>query len=64
MKIRKTYALFINHMLGTATYGNNKFGRRIDDATLGVIYDCTFSELKENLHRLLNFGYTISQRKY
>ncbi len=64
MKIRKTYTLFINPMLGTALFGNHIFSRRINEATLGEIYDCTFSELKENLQFLLNRGYTISKRNY
>ena len=64
MKIRKQYVLFINPMLGMAFYGNHKFSRRINEATLGEIYDCTFSELKENLRHLLNRGYTISKRNY
>jgi len=64
MKIRKQYVLFINPMLGTAFFGNHKFSERINEATLGEIYDCTFSELKQNLKMLLNRGYTISKRNY
>ena len=64
MKIRKRYVLFINPMLGTAYYGNEKFDRRISQATLGDIIDCTFSELKHNLRMLVNRGYTISKRNY
>ena len=64
MKVRKTYPLYINSMLGTATFGNAKFGRRIDRATIGQIFDCTLSELKDNLRMLIKRGYTVSQRKY
>jgi len=64
MKIRKTYTLFINPMLGTAFFGNDKFSRRIDKATLGEIYDCTLSELKQNLKILLNRGYTVLKMNY
>jgi len=64
MKIRKQYTLFINPMLGTAFFGNNKFSTRINEATLGEIYDCTFSELKQNLKMLLNRGYRILKMNY
>ena len=64
MKIRKQYVLFINPMLGTAFFGNHKFSGRINEATLGEIYDCTFSELKQNLKMLLNRGYTILKMNY
>jgi hypothetical protein len=64
MKIRKKYTLFVNSMLGAAFYGGKKFSRRIDDATLGEIYDCTFSELKQNLQMLSRRGYTIFKMKY
>ena len=64
MKIRKRYTLFINPMLGTAFFGNDKFSKRINDATLGEIYDCTLSELKQNLKILLNRGYTILKTNY
>ena len=64
MKIRKSYVLFINPMLGTAYYGGAKFDRRISNATLGQIFDCTFSELKDNLRILLKRGYDISKRTY
>lgn len=65
MKIRKQYTLYINSMLGTATFGSPyKFGWRIDNATIGEIYDCTYRELIENLRMLNSRGYRISQRKY
>jgi len=64
MKVRKTYPLYINPMLGTATFGNAKFGRRINDATIGTIFDCSLSELKDNLRMLIGIGYSVSQRKY
>ena len=64
MKIRKNYVLFINPMLGTAYYGGDKFNKRISAATLGKIYDCTFSELKHNIKILKNRGYIISKINY
>jgi len=64
MKIRSNYTLFINPMLGTAYYGNGKFSRRIYRATLGLIYDCNLSELKQNIRNLQERGYTISSRNY
>lgn len=64
MKIRKSYALFINPMLNTATYGNGKFSRRINYASLGTVYDCNLAELKQNLNKLKEQGYHIRQSKY
>jgi len=64
MKIRKNYILFMNPMLKTAYYGGYKFSKRISKATLGHIYDCSFSELKHNIKILENRGYTISKRNY
>lgn len=64
MKVRKNYVLFINDMLGTATFGNNRFGDRIENATIGKVFDCTLSELKYNLRILKNGKYRISHRNY
>ena len=64
MKTRKHYVLFINSMLKTAYFGGRKFDQRISAATLGVIYDCTFRELVDNLRMLTDRGYTISKRTY
>lgn len=64
MKVRKNYVLYINPMLGTAYYGNNKFNIRISESTIGDIFDCTFNELKQNINILLRKGYTISKRNY
>ena len=63
MKIRKNYTLYINEMLGTATFGNRKFSDRINDATIGKIFDCDFSELKYNLKILTQRGYNVAQTK-
>jgi len=54
----------MNPMLKTAYYGGYKFSKRISKATLGHIYDCSFSELKHNIKILENRGYTISKRNY
>lgn len=51
-------------MLGTATFGNNKFSYRISNATIGKIFDCNFSELKHNLKLLAQRGYNVAQRKW
>lgn len=64
MKIRKSYVLFVNPMLGTAYYGGGKFDARISQATLGDIFDCTFVELKDNIKLLIKRGYTVSKRTY
>lgn len=64
MKIRKSYVLFVNPMLGTAYYGGGKFDNRISKATLGDIFDCTFAELKDNIKILIKRGYTVSKRTY
>ena len=64
MKIRKQYVLYINEMLCTAYYGTDKFNKRISNATFGLVYDCTFSELMTNLRILKNKNYTINRRKY
>jgi len=64
MKVRKNYVLFINPMLGVAYYGNSKFGRRVNNVTIGKVYDCTFSELKNNIKLLLKRNYSIFKRNY
>ena len=64
MKTRKSYVLFVNPMLKTAYFGGRKFDSRISGATLGQIYDCTFSEMVENLKRLVARGYSVSKRTY
>ena len=64
MKIRNKYVLYINRMLGVAYYGGKKFDRRISKATLGKIYDCTFSELKFNIKMLRDKGYEVYKRTY
>ena len=62
MKVRKNYVLYVNNMLGTACYGNSKFGLRISNATIGSVFDCTLTELKNNIKILSEKGYTISKR--
>ncbi len=64
MKINKKYILFINPVLKMAYYGTEKFNTRISKATLGYIYDCSFSQLKNNLKILIKNGYIASQRKW
>lgn len=64
MKIRKNYTLYINRMLGTATFGNSKFSNRISSITAGEIFDCNFSELKHNIKILAKQGFDIIQRKW
>lgn len=59
MKVRKNYVLYVNSMLGTATYGNEDFGDWINAATIGSTYDCTFNQLKWNLHYLRSQGFRI-----
>lgn len=51
-------------MLGTAFYGNSKFSNRISQATFGIIYDCSFSELKHNIKVLIERDFTICKRSY
>lgn len=64
MKIRKTYVLYVNPMLGTAYYGGDAFNSRISEATFGEIYDCTLSELKDNINRLSKRKYSIIKMKH
>ena len=64
MKVRKTYPLYVNPMLGTATFGNSRFSRRIMGVTIGTVYDCTLDELKHNIRTLIKRGYTIAKRYY
>lgn len=51
-------------MLGTATFGNSRFGDRMENATIGTLFDCNLSELKQNLALLKNRGYRVSHRNY
>lgn len=64
MKIRKNYWLYINPMLATAFYGNDKFGSRISTATFGQLYTCTLFQLKQNLKRLSSTGFSVYKRNY
>lgn len=64
MKVRKNYVLYVNEMLGTASFGNNRFGNRISNATIGKIFDCTLSELKHNIKVLSKKGYSILKMNY
>lgn len=59
MKIRKTYVIYLNRMLGEATFGNKKYGRRISRTTIGEIYYCNFCDLKYNLDILKKKNYII-----
>lgn len=51
-------------MLGTATFGNSKFSDRINNATIGKIFDCNFFELKHNLKIVKQRGYNVAQCKW
>ena len=64
MKVRKKYTLYINSMLGVAYYGNKKFSRRIRNATIGMIFECTLTELKDNIRKLLKKKYLVGRRTY
>ena len=64
MIVRKNYVLFINGFTNTAFYGGDKFDRRISHATLGVIYDCTFTQLKNNIKMLLKNNVTVIKMKW
>lgn len=64
MKIRKNYILFVNEMQRTAFYGGKKFDARISKATLGEIFDCSFRDLKNNIKKLKELGFKVSQRKW
>ena len=66
MKIRKKYVLYVNQMLGTAHYGGKEFDRRLyhGNVSIGEIFDCDFSELKNNLNYLLTRGYRIICTKH
>ncbi len=64
MKIRRNYHLFINSMTRMAFWGGTAFNYRISQATLGELYDCSLTELKNNIKLLKNNGFTVSQQKY
>lgn len=51
-------------MNGTAFYGGKKFSSRISNASFGNIFDCTLTELKENIKTLRERKYTVYKRKY
>lgn len=58
------YVLYINPMLGTAHYGlrSGSFAKKIGDATIGTIYDCSERQLKRNIQYLKGKGYQIIKR--
>ena len=63
MKIRKNYILYVSQR-GDAFYGGRKFESRIGEPSLGTIIDCTLSELKANVKRLRENGYSVIQQKW
>jgi len=56
------FGLYINPLLGNALYGNNKFLLKMQDATFGKLYECSWYELKENIKILEKEGYKIIRR--
>lgn len=65
MKVRKKYILFINEVTNTADYGTNKLFKYINNLgiSIGSVYECNLTELKDNIKYLNNKGIIVNKRK-
>ena len=65
MKVAKKYVMYFNHQTQYVFYGRvNEYGKRIALATIGFVYECTFTELKQNLKTLTDKGYLSIKVKF
>jgi hypothetical protein len=63
MKVRKSYVMVVNPMLMTVTYRRKASLLDTCRASIVDVWDCNFSELRDNLKILNNRGFHILRGK-
>lgn len=64
MKIRKKYYIFVNRQINCVFFGNKKFRKRMESASLGYFYVTNFNTTRKILKHYSGLNYEINKRNY